>query len=136
MMKSNILSLCLMLALSACTSQPKPQKDSTLPILDISKEYPEIELDIHEIADVDYIPLETTDESIIGKAPYYAISEKYIVSLASPLDRATRFFDRKGKYLFKIDRYGQGAEEYVYPFNVSVDFENEECYVYDGYTAK
>ena len=136
MMKNNILSLCLMLALSACTSQPKPQKDSTLPILDISKEYPEIELDIHEIADVEYIPLETTDESIIGKAPYYAISEKYIVSLASPLDRATRFFNRKGKYLFKIDRYGQGAEEYVYPFNVSVDFENEECYVYDGYQQK
>ena len=55
-----------MIALSACTSQPKPQKDSTLPILDISKEYPEIELDIHEIADVEYVPLETTDSSVIG----------------------------------------------------------------------
>ena len=136
MMKNNILSLCLMLALSACTSQPKPQKDSTLPILDISKEHPEIELDIQEIADVEYIPLETTDESIIGKAPYFAISEKYIVSLASTLDKTTRFFDRKGKYLFKIDRCGQGPEEYVTPYNVSIDFENEECYIYDAYRHK
>ena len=66
MMKNNILSLCLMIALSACTSQPKPQKDSTLPILDISKEYPEIELDLNEIAEVEYVPLETTDSSVIG----------------------------------------------------------------------
>ena len=63
-----------MLALSACTSQPKPQKDSTLPILDISKEYPEIELDIHEIADVEYVPLETTDSSVIGMG----LKKKYI----------------------------------------------------------
>ena len=60
MMKNNILFLCLMLALSACTSQPKPQKDSTLPILDISKEYPEVKVDIHELGKVEYIPLETT----------------------------------------------------------------------------
>ena len=49
--------------------------------------------------------------------------------MASIIDKETRFFDRKGKFLFKINRYGQGAEEYTSPFNVSIDFENEECYV-------
>ena len=133
----NFLWISLALAFSACSSSPKQAgMDTELPVLYLTKEYPKVELDIHEIADVEYIPLETTDESIIGKAPYYAISEKYIVSLASIIDKETRFFDRKGKFLFKINRYGQGAEEYTSPFNVSIDFENEECYVYDGYQHK
>jgi hypothetical protein len=105
-MKRLYFIFCLFIFIG-CTHKSKAPVNSTLPIFDLTKDYPEKTIDLQEIAEVEYIPLETTDESIIGKAPYYAISEKYIVSLASPLDRATRFFDRKGKYLFKIDRYGQ-----------------------------
>ena len=49
-----------------CSKQSKAPTDSTLPVLDLSKEYPEIELDLNEIAEVEYVPLETTDSSVIG----------------------------------------------------------------------
>ena len=128
MMKNNILFLCLMLALSACTSQPKPQKDSTLPILDISKEYPEIELDIHEIADVEYIPLETTDESVMATGWHNCISDKYIIM--KDLSRV-HLFNRKGKHLFSFEHSGQGPKEYHYISELYTDFENKEIYIAD-----
>ena len=128
MMKNNILFLCLMLALSACTSQPKPQKDSTLPILDISKEYPEIELDIHEIADVEYIPLETTDESVMATGWHNCISDKYIIM--KDLSRV-HLFNREGKHLFSFEHSGQGPKEYHYISELYTDFENKEIYIAD-----
>ena len=117
-----------MLALSACTSQPKPQKDSTLPILDISKEYPEIELDIHEIADVEYIPLETTDESVMATGWHNCISDKYIIM--KDLSRV-HLFNREGKHLFSFEHSGQGPKEYHYISELYTDFENKEIYIAD-----
>jgi len=131
MMKKNVLFLFLMLTLSACINQPKAPTDSTLPVLDLTKDYPKMEIDIHDIADVEYVALETTDESLLGYDLLYAISEKYIVSLGTVVDPVIHIFDRKGKYLSKIDRYGKGPEEYVNIYNTSIDFDNEECYVYD-----
>ena len=128
MMKSNILSLCLMLALSACTSQPKPQKDSTLPILDISKEYPEIELDIHEIADVEYIPLETTDESVMTVGLHHFISDEYII--IQDLNNI-QIFDRKGKHITRFNHAGPGPKEYHYIHGCKADFKAKELYIYD-----
>ena len=130
-MKKNVLFLFLILTLSACINQPKAPTDSTLPVLDLTKDYPKMEIDIHDIADVEYVALETTDESLLGYDLLYAISDKYIVSLGTVVDPVIHIFDRKGKYLSKIDRYGKGPEEYVNIYNTSIDFDNEECYVYD-----
>lgn len=52
--------------LAGCTSKSQKGLDSELPILDLSQNYPEIELDLNEIAEVEYVPLETTDSSVIG----------------------------------------------------------------------
>ena len=52
--------------LAGCTSKSQKGLDSKLPILDLSQNYPEIELDLNEIAEVEYVPLETTDSSVIG----------------------------------------------------------------------
>ena len=115
-----------------CTPISKQNIDnSTLPIIDLTKDYPKMEIDIHDIADVEYVALETTDESLLGYDLLYAISDKYIVSLGTVVDPVIHIFDRKGKYLSKIDRYGKGPEEYVNIYNTSIDFDNEECYIYD-----
>ncbi len=128
MMKNNILSLCLMLALSACTSQPKPQKDSTLPILDISKEYPEKKVDIHELGEVEYIPLETTDESVMTVGLLHFISDEYIIVQDLGV---IQIFDRKGKHITRFDHTGPGPKEYHYIHGCKADFRAKELYIYD-----
>ena len=127
-MKIIYLSLLTMFFFG-CISQPKTELDSlTIPILDISKEYPEIELDIHEIADVEYIPLETTDESVMATGWHNCISDKYIIM--KDLSRV-HLFNREGKHLFSFEHSGQGPKEYHYISELYTDFENKEIYIAD-----
>jgi len=115
--------------LAGCTSKSQKGLDSELPILDLSQNYPEIELDIHEIADVEYVPLETTDSSVIGMGLKKNISEKYIIT-SDPYGPVF-IFDRGGKHLQTIHGHGQGPEEYNMIYGLAVDFKKEEYFVND-----
>lgn len=121
--------LTLLFLFAGCSNQPQAPKDSTLPILDISKDYPLVKLDIHEIADVEYVPLETTDESVYTCISDWRISDKYIIG--SDIGGSIYMFDRKGKFIRKINRIGQGPKEHYGVSEFSVDFNKEEYYIFD-----
>ena len=124
----NITYFILMLALSACTSQPKTPADSTLPVLDVSKDYPEIKVDIHELGEVEYIPLETTDESVMTVGLLHFISNEYIIIQDLGV---IQIFDRKGKHITRFDHTGPGPKEYHYIHGCKADFRAKELYIYD-----
>jgi hypothetical protein len=63
--------------------------------------------------DIDFIPLETTDECIIGKNPYLFFSNAYIVVLDSQQEEILLFDRKNGKFIRKIGRKGQGPGEYT-----------------------
>ena len=111
-----------------CSTQPKAPTDSTLPILDTSKEYPEIKVDIHELGEVEYIPLETTDESIMRVGLYHYISNDYIIVQDLGV---MQIFDRKGKHITRFDHTGPGPKEYHYIHGCKADFRAKELYIYD-----
>ena len=54
-------------------------EDSILPVIVLNREYPVKRMNIHEMADVEYIPLETTNNSLISTLAHTAVSDKYIV---------------------------------------------------------
>lgn len=109
-----------------CSIDRSENKD--LPVLDLSKEYPKEKLDIREIADIEYIPLETTDESVLGMGLVSMSDEYIIINYFGNIF----FFDRKtGKFLWKFNRKGGSGEEYSTGIILIVDFLSEECYVYD-----
>lgn len=127
-----LTTLCLLLAFSLSSCKQSSRNDfsnSELPVIDLEKEYPVKRIDIHEIADVEYIPLETTDESLIGNAYYNAISDKYIV-IADAKYYQILIFDRQGKFIRAINKTGQGPGEYISFHAFDVDFDKEELYLY------
>lgn len=68
----------------------------------------------HEVlSDVTYVPLETTQESLIGRVDKMIIKDGRIYILDIALKRALYVFDLTGKFLFKIDRKGKGPGEYT-----------------------
>ena len=125
------LSIILLTTLVACSNGSKQSIESDLPVIDLEKEYPVKRIDIHEIADVEYIPLETTDESLLMSGTEKSISDKYII-VSDTGNGTFRFliFDRQGKYIRTIDRLGQGPGEYISFHAFDVDFEKEEIYAY------
>ena len=124
-----LLIVFIFLFLFGCKSKNENTINFGLPTLDLSKDYPEKKIDICEIADVEYIPLETKDESIVALGIYFKISEDYIITYDQygPI----HFFSRKGKHLYSINNYGSGPTEFTRIFHLAVDFEKEEYYVSD-----
>lgn len=111
-----------------CSTQPKAPTDSTLPVLDLSKDYPEIKVDIHELGEVEYIPLETTDESVMTVGLLHFISDEYIIVQDLGV---IQIFDRKGKHITRFDHTGPGPKEYHYIHGCKADFKTKELYIYD-----
>ena len=130
MKKLYTITLLLASMLLSCGGgKGEVQKEGGLPVFDISKEYPEKTIDLQEIADVEYIPLETTEKSIAMIHIYPYISDKYIVNC--DLNGPVHFYDRKGKHLYAIHALGQGPQEYYGIVAFTVDFPKEEFYIYD-----
>ena len=127
-MKRLYFIFCLFIFIG-CTHKSKAPTDSMLPIFDLTKDYPEKTIDLQEIADVEYIPLETTEKSIAMIHIYPYISDKYIVNC--DLNGPVHFYDRKGKHLYAIHALGQGPQEYYGIVAFTVDFPKEEFYIYD-----
>ena len=93
------------------------------------------ELVLQDFMDVEYIPLETNDE-FINRACVQAIGEKYIIVTNFYDDGNIFVYGRNGKAIRKINRKGQGGEEYVSMRSVSLDEENEEIFVNDFHAKK
>lgn len=65
------------------------------------------------ISGVDYIPLETNDESLIGRISKILVTDERIYILDAMMSRALFVFDNHGNFLFKIKRIGKGPGEYT-----------------------
>ena len=126
-MKRLYFIFCLFIFIG-CTHKSKAPVNSTLPVLDLSKDYPEKKVDIHELGEVEYIPLETTDESVMRVGLYHYISNDYIIVQDLGV---MQIFDRKGKHITRFDHTGPGPKEYHYIHGCKADFRAKELYIYD-----
>ncbi|MDR1407115.1 MAG: 6-bladed beta-propeller, partial [Tannerella sp.] len=77
-LKNLILLTSFFLTGSQVTS---PQsKTGGLPVIDISKKYPDKKIRLQDIADIEYVPLETTDDVLLSdKAVLSYVSDKYML---------------------------------------------------------
>ena len=99
--------------------------------IDISKEYPKRDINYEDIADFEYIQLETNSDFLCGgRGGIVAVTDSIIV-FSNRQDGSIYFFDRSGKAIKKINRKGEGGEEYALLNQLLYDEENRELYVND-----
>ncbi|RHR35961.1 6-bladed beta-propeller [Parabacteroides sp. AF18-52] len=96
--------------------------------VDVSKKYPLKELILQDIMDIEYIPLESTDE-FLCQGVVQAIGKEIILVKNVINDGDIFIFDRNGKGLRKFNRKGQGSEEYIFNLSVFLDEDKGEIYV-------
>ncbi len=79
------------------------------------------------------VPLETTDESLIGTIYKLVVNDSLIIIMHDyRKDNAILVFDKTGKFLRQIGRIGNGPGEYIYWNDMDVDFQQGLLYAYDG----
>lgn len=130
-----ILYVICLLALFSCASTPSAT-NGDLGVINLSGDYPTRRVDLKEIADVEYVALETTDSSLLtSMCADFSISEKYIIT-SDMYTGDIFFFTRSGEFIRKINMSGNGPGEYINLQQLAVDLETEECFVYDLHRKK
>ena len=128
--KNILLSSIFLLAMFSCNGGKTSTSD--LITVDVTADYPEKELVLQDIFDVEYVPLETTDE-FVTKAMVKAVSDHYVLTSNWGKDGNLYLFDRTtGKGIRVINRFGQSGEEYGIAVKCLIDETQEELYVFDA----
>lgn len=133
---------CMALAmLAACTngrgdkaetSSPSAETREPLamPVLDLKKEYPKKAIALQDIADVEYIALETHKDGLVG-SHYTTVTDSFIIT--SDGYSNVVFFHRDGRFSHAFDRRGGSGEEYTtLGQNLCVNPTLREVYIYDS----
>ena len=101
------LTLLSLMGMFGCKQQETVE---ALMTLDVKADYPEKELILQALMDVEYIALETTDD-FITKGAVKAIGKDIMLVTNRGSDGDILVFDKNGKGLRKINRLGQSGEE-------------------------
>lgn len=129
-MKKGTIIPAIIVSLAMATGGCKPSGENDgLITIDPTSSYPKKELILQDFMDVEYIPLETNDE-FVTQGNVMAIGNRYLIVKNWTNDGNIFVFDRRtGKGVRKINRKGQGAEEYTFINGIILDEENNEIFV-------
>ncbi|MDR0795159.1 MAG: 6-bladed beta-propeller [Tannerella sp.] len=125
--ENSILATILLLLLTGCGGD-KHSNDDAFITVDVTKNYPKKELILQDIADVEYIPLETTDE-FINRGLVRSVTDNHLAIRLARQEEIMIYDRLTGKALHKISKRGQGAGEYIFATKMVVDDERQELYV-------
>ena len=128
MKQTNLLLAAILLVVLAGCVENKQSHDDLITV-DLSKSYPKKELILQDLMDVEYIALETTDEFLTQGLVQDVGKEYLLVSNRNRDGDIFIFYRKTGKGLRKINRQGQGAEEYAGINRIILDESNDEILV-------
>ena len=130
-----IVTMFVLAGFSGC--KQSDNKSNDLFTVDVTASYPKKELILQDIMDVEYIPLDESDE-FVTTGWVHSIGKKVIVvrNRNRNSDGDILIFDRNGKGLRKINHLGGGGEEYQFLLGITLDEENNEIFVNDHFSEK
>ncbi len=130
-----LAAMLLAISLASCNNNSSVV-DEVITV-DVTASYPEKEFVLQDLFDVEYVPLETTDEFVTMGYMQDINKDMIIVrNINMNSDGDIFFFDRKGKGIRKINRQGPGPEEYQYLLHVTIDSNKNELFVVDRTSKK
>jgi hypothetical protein len=130
MKKVNIF-LAILLLTSGCGGKRQGNATDDFITVDVTASYPKKELILQDFMDVEYIALETSNE-FVCQGEIMAIGKEIIVVKNRVDDGDIFIFDRNGKGLRKINRFGRSGEDYTDISGIVLDEDNDEMFVIDN----
>ena len=104
-----VVCISVFFILFGCSS--KKEKDNDLIHFNVSISYPEKEIKLEDVADIEYLQLGVFEEFLFSESPTTITSDKIIFNSFSTGDII--IYSRAGKPLSKFNRRGNGPEEYI-----------------------
>lgn len=122
--------LLMVWLVAACSSTPSRSVADAGTTIAVNVDKTE-DFDFHDYFDtVRYIPLETTDDALIGEVTKLYLTQENILVF----DQKTMslfLFDARGRFVRKIGNKGEGPDEYMYINDVQLDAKHGLVYVHE-----
>ena len=128
MKRINTIFIIILLITAGCGGHKQSTDDFVS--VDVMASYSKKELILQDFMEVEYIPLETTDE-FLCQGIVLAIGKEIILVRNQINDGNIFVFDKNGKGLRKINRKGGSGEEYSNISVVILDEDNGEMFIND-----
>ena len=125
---TTLLAIITLTVIAGCGGGKQSTDD--LITVDVTKSYPKKELVLQDIFDVEYILLDDTNDEFVTNGIIMSIGKEIILVRNVGTSGDILVFDRNGKGLRKVNRRGQGAEEYPMFLRATLDEENNAMFVY------
>lgn len=106
-----------------------PKSETTLPVLDLQKKYPQKTVNLQDIADVEYISLETHNDALLSSNYGTSITDSLIIT--SNRDDDVCIFHRDGRFSHSFNHKGGSGQEYSMIYEVRTNHTLNEIYIYD-----
>ena len=103
-------------------------KQSNLLCIDVSKDYPEKEIILTDIADVTYLHLNSESDDFIYRGRINYVTQNTIV-VVDHSSQSVLFFSKDGNPKSRFNRMGQGPEEYTNAGTLMYDEAKDEIYI-------
>ena len=102
----------------------------TIPVIDVSRKYPNASISLQDIADIEYVPLETSNNVLLdGNCKFPYVSDNYIVA-SNPRQGDVFLFGRDGKIKYQFNHRGNGPADYFDSSVCVFDEKNREVFIY------
>ncbi len=121
------LFIISVLLLISCSGE---EKQGTIPTIDLTKTYPKKEIVLQNIAEVEYIPLETRDDVLLSRTGRVIYSSKDLIVARNLKEGDVFVFNGKGKVISSFNHKGQGVMEYIKLNRVMYNSPTNEIFVY------
>lgn len=119
----------IFLVLASCGE--RTQTASELLVADKNVDCPTQEIYLEDIADVDYIPLVTTDSILVNDYPPESVTPEGIAVRGGQPGELLLLDPTGQKLVGRVCRCGQGPEEYTVIYRCVVDWQRCEVYIAD-----
>ena len=121
-MRNNCIFSLVILSFIITSCSPEKQSKDGLAFIDVTKNYPEREIPLTDIADVTYLHLSTVDDDYLHMGGVVCTTENtnVVVDFDS---RSILFFSKDGNPKSHFNRRGQGSEEYTNIFAADVIYD-------------
>lgn len=133
-MKTSALAASIMASLILCGCNSSQPTQGDVIQIDVTKNYPEKEIKLTDIADVSYVRFDAEQDEYLFQGNPVSVTKNQIVIYTYSGDFL--FFSREGKAKSRFNRKGEGPEEYVNMRKAFYDEENDELFVSLGNSIK
>ncbi len=139
-MKSIITIIILIFGTVSCQISTR-KEESKIRTFDLREkpEISEIKLSDLGFVDIEYIPLETNDQSSMGRFGLRAVTDRFIVGngfyIIKQFNAIVKFRD-DGSFETRIGTLGRGPTEFQVAHDIDLDVENHKMYLVSGFQEK